>query len=162
VVKPGDRIFAQPKVTGTFTLDGVPADHHLIFVATGTGLAPFMSMVRTPDTWTPGRKISLVHGVRYPQDFAYADELESLKSSRELFEYHPIASRAPESFEGKKGRVQTLFESGVIALNPSVDHVFLCGNPGMIDALESDLTSRLGYVVHSKKTPGNLHVEKYW
>lgn len=162
VVKPGDRIFTQPKVAGTFTLEGVPADHNLVFVATGTGLAPFMSMIRTPHTWTEGRKITLVHGVRYPQDFAYADELESLRSARGLFEYYPIASRAPESFQGRKGRVQTLFDGGAIALNPALDHVFLCGNPGMIDALEGNLTNQLGYVVHSKKTPGNLHVEKYW
>lgn len=162
VVKPGDRLFAQPKVTGTFTLEGIPDDHNLVLVSTGTGLAPFMSMARTPATWTGGRKITIVHGVRYPQDFAYADELLSLKSSKQNFEYLPIASRASESFTGRKGRVQALFEDGSIDLNPAKDHVFLCGNPAMIDDLERDLTTKLGYVVHSKKTPGNLHVEKYW
>lgn len=162
VVKPGDRLFAQPKVTGTFTLEGVPSDHNLVLVSTGTGLAPFMSMARTPETWTAGRKITIVHGVRYPQDFAYADELLSLQSSNPNFEYLPIASRASESFTGRKGRVQALFEDGSINLNPATDHVFLCGNPAMIDDLERDLTTKLGYIVHSKKTPGNLHVEKYW
>jgi len=162
VVKPGDRLFSQPKVTGTFTLEGVPNDHNLVLVSTGTGLAPFMSMVRTPLTWSEGRRITIVHGVRYPQDFAYADELSSLAESREGFKYLPIASRAPDSFGGRKGRVQSLFEDSSIALNPEVDHVFLCGNPAMIDDVERDLTSQRGYVVHSKKTPGNLHVEKYW
>jgi|LauGreDrversion4_2_1035121.scaffolds.fasta_scaffold268458_2 ferredoxin--NADP+ reductase len=162
VVKPGDRIFSQPKVTGTFTLDGVPHDHNLVLVSTGTGLAPFMSMVRTPSVWTPGRKITVVHGVRYPQDFAYAEELLSFSSANPGFTYLPIASRADESFTGRKGRVQALFEDGSIQLSPETDHVFLCGNPAMIDDLERDLTTKLGYVVHSKKTPGNLHVEKYW
>lgn len=162
VVKAGDRLFCQPKVTGTFTLDGVPGDHNLVLVSTGTGLAPFMSMVRTPATWTPGRKITIVHGVRYPQDFAYADELSSFASSNPGFTYLPIASRAESSFTGRKGRVQVLFEDGSIQLAPQVDHVYLCGNPAMIDDLERDLTTKLGYVVHSKKTPGNLHVEKYW
>jgi ferredoxin--NADP+ reductase len=153
VVKPGDRIFSQPKVTGTFTLDGVPHDHNLVLVSTGTGLAPFMSMVRTPSVWTPGR---------YPQDFAYAEELLSFSSANPGVTYLPIASRADESFTGRKGRVQALFEDGSIQLSPETDHVFLCGNPAMIDDLERDLTTKLGYVVHSKKTPGNLHVEKYW
>jgi ferredoxin--NADP+ reductase len=162
VVKPGDRLFAQPKVTGTFTLDGIPDDHNLVLVSTGTGLAPFMSMVRTPSTWTSGRKITIVHGVRYPQDFAYSDELLSYSSQRNDFTYLPIASRASESFSGRKGRVQALFNDGSINLNPQSDHVFLCGNPAMIDELERDLTGSLGYTVHSKKTPGNLHIEKYW
>lgn len=162
VVKPGDRIFSQPKVTGTFTLDGVPHDHNLVLVSTGTGLAPFMSMIRTPATWTPGRKITVVHGVRYPQDFAYAEELSSFSSSNPGFSYLPIASRADASFGGRKGRVQALFEDGSIQLTPEIDHVFLCGNPAMIDDLERDLTNKLGYVVHSKKAAGNLHVEKYW
>jgi ferredoxin--NADP+ reductase len=119
-------------------------------------------MVRTPSVWTPGRKITVVHGVRYPQDFAYADELVSFSSSNPGFTYLPIASRADESFAGRKGRVQALFEDGSIQLTPEVDHVYLCGNPAMIDDVERDLTTKLGYVVHSKKTPGNLHVEKYW
>jgi ferredoxin--NADP+ reductase len=162
VVKPGDRIFSQPKVTGTFTLEAVPAEHNLVLVSTGTGLAPFMSMVRTPSVWTPGRKITVVHGVRYPQDFAYSDELSSFSAQNPGFTYLPIASRADASFTGRKGRVQALFEDGSIQLTAETDHVFLCGNPAMIDDLERDLTTKLGYVVHSKKTPGNLHVEKYW
>ncbi|MEY4669751.1 MAG: Ferredoxin--NADP reductase [Pseudomonadota bacterium] len=162
MVKEGDRIFSQPKVTGTFTLEGVPEDHNLVLVSTGTGLAPFMSMVRTPSVWTPQRRITIVHGVRYPQDFAYADELSSFASANSRFTYLPIASRADGSFVGRKGRVQALFDDGSIQLQPETDHVFLCGNPAMIDDLERDLTTKLGYVVHSKKTPGNLHVEKYW
>lgn len=162
VVKPGDRIFAQPKVTGTFTLEGVPEEHNLVLVSTGTGLAPFMSMIRTPATWTSGRKITVVHGVRYPEDFSYTDELLGYQDARNgLFSYLPISSRAPESWSGRKGRVQTLFHGGEISLNPATDHVYLCGNPGMIEELEKQLTGS-GYIVHSKKTPGNLHVEKYW
>jgi ferredoxin--NADP+ reductase len=160
-VKPGDRVFAQPKVTGTFTLDGVPEDHNLVLVSTGTGLAPFMSMIRTETTWTPSRRITVVHGVRYPHDFAYADELHGFAARSTGFTYLPISSRAPEDWSGRKGRVQRLFEDGSISLDPDLDHVFLCGNPGMIDDIERDLTQR-GYTVHSKKAPGKLHLEKYW
>ncbi len=160
-IKEGDRLFCQPKVTGTFTLDSVPADHNLVLVSTGTGIAPFMSMIRTPSTWTPGRKITVVHGVRHPEDFAYSEELQSFEANNSSFQYLPIASRAAESWEGRKGRVQRLFESGEINLNPLLDHVFLCGNPAMIEELEVSLTT-FGFSLHSKKLPGNLHLEKYW
>jgi ferredoxin--NADP+ reductase len=160
-LKPGDRLFSQPKVTGTFTADDVGTDRNLVLVSTGTGLAPFMSMVRTDDIWTPGRKVTVVHGVRYPSDFAYADELMALREGGRNLEYLPIASRAGDDFAGRKGRVQKLFEEGALAPNPQRDSVFLCGNPAMIEELEVALIGQ-GFVLHSKKTPGNLHVEKYW
>lgn len=158
----GDRIFAQAKVTGTFTLEGVGPEHNLVLVSTGTGLAPFMSMVRTDETWSGSRSVTIIHGVRYPQDFAYTDELDALMARQAArFRYLPIASRAPESWSGRHGRVQRLFEDGSIVLNPEQDRVFLCGNPAMIEDLERELCQR-GYTLHSKKSPGNLHVEKYW
>lgn len=160
-LKEGDRLFAQPKVTGTFTLEGIPENRNLVLVSTGTGLAPFMSMVRTGEIWSPSRKITVVHGVRYPTDFAYADELSSYQESGKGLCYLPIASRAGEDYTGRKGRIQRLFEDKLVHPNPEEDSVFLCGNPAMIADLERHLCDR-GFVLHSKKTPGNLHVEKYW
>jgi ferredoxin--NADP+ reductase len=160
-LQPGDRLFSQPKVTGTFTVDGVEPERNLMLVSTGTGLAPFMSMVRTEELWTPERRVTVVHGVRHATDFAYADELLSLQEGGRALEYLPIASRAGAEFSGRKGRVQKLFEEGLLVPNPERDSVFLCGNPAMIEDLERYLTDR-GFVLHSKKTPGNLHVEKYW
>jgi ferredoxin--NADP+ reductase len=160
-LNPGDRLFSQPKVTGTFTLDGVSVDRNLVLVATGTGLAPFMSMVRTSTTWESDREITVVHGVRYPSDFAYADELELFRAAGKKFNYLPIASRAGGDFTGRKGRIQKLFESGELEPNPATDSVFLCGNPAMTEDMEKHLVER-GFTVHSKKSPGTLHVEKYW
>lgn len=160
-LKEGERLFAQPKVTGTFTLEGLPPDRNLVLVSTGTGLAPFMSMIRTEEVWTPHRQITVVHGVRYPSDFAYADELMSYQQSGRGLLYLPIASRAGDEYAGRKGRIQKLFEDQVVAPHPDRDSVFLCGNPAMIEDLERHLTGR-GFVLHSKKSPGNLHVEKYW
>jgi ferredoxin--NADP+ reductase len=148
-------------VTGTFTLDGVPPGKNLVLVSTGTGLAPFMSMVRTSSTWGSNRRVTVIHGVRYPEDFAYSDELRTLESSTQGLEYLPIASRAAETWSGRKGRVHRLFDDGTVKLNPEMDHVFLCGNPAMIEELEVSLATQ-GFQVHSKKSPGNLHVEKYW
>jgi len=159
-VKPGDRVFCQPKVTGTFTLEGVPHEHNLVLVSTGTGLAPFMSMVRTPATWTPGRRITIVHGVRHTTDLGYRAELEALAATEKGLIYHPVVSRDP-GWSGAKGHVQSLFENGTVPADPQKDNVFLCGNPAMIEGMETLLTSR-GYTVHSKKNPGNLHLEKYW
>ena len=160
-LQPGDRLFSQPKVTGTFTVEGIESERNLVLVSTGTGLAPFMSMVRTAELWTPERKITVVHGVRYATDFAYADELLSLRESGRALEYLPIASRAGAEFSGRKGRIQKLVEEEVLVPDPNQDSVFLCGNPAMIEDLERYLTER-GFVLHSKKSPGNLHVEKYW
>lgn len=160
-LQPGDRLFSQPKVTGTFTAEDVAAEKNLIMIATGTGLAPFMSMVRTDQLWEQNRKITLVHGVRYPSDFAYAEELQSLVRRGRALEYLPIASRAGDEYAGYKGRVQKLFEERLLSPDPANDAVFLCGNPAMIEDLERYLIAQ-GFVLHSRKNPGNLHVEKYW
>ena len=158
--KEGERVFVAAKVTGTFTLEQVPDDQTLVFVATGTGLAPFISMIRTPQTWKPGRTVTLLHGVRYAADLAYRQELSDFKPDNGRFIYHPVVSRDPE-FPGFHGHVQKLFEEGVVTLNPERDHLFLCGNPGMVESMEKFAVER-GYKEHSKKSPGNLHVEKYW
>lgn len=161
-LKEGDRLFAAPKIIGTFTLHDVPPERNLVLVSTGTGLAPFMSMIRTPETWTPNRKVSIIHGVRYSKDLAYRDEIFALQETQPNLSYHAFVSREdaqPGFFN--KGYVQTLFTDGTLNVKPDQDHVFLCGNPAMVDDVEKLLTGQ-GYIVHSKKTPGSLHLEKYW
>lgn len=160
IPREGERVYCAPKITGTFTLQDVNSDANLVLVSTGTGLAPYMSMIRTPGTWTEGRKITLIHGVRYPQDLAYADEIAGYVKNYPLT-YIPVVSRGGIDWAGRSGHVQKLFSEGQIALDPSRDHVFLCGNPAMIDETERMLIER-GYIVHSRKTPGSLHLEKYW
>jgi len=160
VPQEGGRVYLAPKITGTFTLEDVPADHNLVLVSTGTGIAPYMSMLRTPEVWTPERRIVVVHGVRYARDLGYREELEAVCARDPRLSYHPVVSRDAE-FGGHRGHVQHLFEGGALPLNPARDHVFLCGNPAMIDGMETLLTGR-GYTVHSRKQPGNLHLEKYW
>jgi ferredoxin/flavodoxin---NADP+ reductase len=160
-LQPGDRLFVAPKITGTFTLESVDDGHNLLLVATGTGLAPYISMIRSQFVWTPQRQITLVHGVRLPEDLAYRDELEALSESRGDFRYIPVVSRSSD-FVGLRGRVPRAFDEGLVQSDPSIDHVFLCGNPAMVEELESRLVG-IGYEVHSRKTPkGKLHVEKYW
>jgi ferredoxin--NADP+ reductase len=162
----GARLFAAPKVVGTFTINEVPADHNLVLVATGTGLAPYISMLRTPSTWTPGRNITVIHGVRYPADLGYSEELQAFERTKKGFRYLPVVSRGGDSWGGLKGYAQHLFRPEGLAgeqvkLDTSKDHVFLCGNPGMVEEAEAMLVHS-GFKVHAKKEPGNLHVEKYW
>jgi ferredoxin/flavodoxin---NADP+ reductase len=159
-LKVGDRIFCGPKIKGHFVLKPAPDTSNLIMVATGTGLAPFISMLKTPGTWKEGRKVALLHGVRYGQDLAYGNEIETIQRQHPQLSYFPVVSR--EDIPGtSKGYVQKLFEEQMVPTDPFNDHVFLCGNPDMIEAVETRLLAR-GFSVHSTKTPGNLHYEKYW
>ncbi len=161
LVKENDRIFAAPKITGTFTIDEVPASENLVLVATGTGLAPYISMIRTPSTWS-GRNVTIVHGVRYSKDLAYRDELVELANRRADFRYLPIVSRADPEWDGARGHIQSLIDSHTLVVDAAKDHVFLCGNPAMVNDMESRLISG-GYSVHGRKNPtGKLHLEKYW
>lgn len=162
LLKQGDPVFLSPKVVGHFTLEPVSADRNLIFVATGTGIAPFMSMLRTKSTWTAGRKITILHGVRYKADLCYRNELLELAQNNPNFKYHAVVSRDQAEAGIEKGYVQSLFENGVVSCQADRDNIFICGNPAMIDDMEKLLLTK-NYSVWSKKNPaGSLHLEKYW
>jgi ferredoxin--NADP+ reductase len=161
-IQPGDRLWMAQKITGTFSLEGVSPEKNLIFVATGTGLAPFIAMLRTPSIWdSPMRHVTLLHGVRFPQDLAYAEELRALEKQQPNFSYFSTVSRADSSWQGKKGYIQNFFTDKLLTPDLERDHIFLCGNPGMVEEVERLLTLS-GFSVHSKRNPGNLHLEKYW
>ena len=160
-LKEGDRVYTAPKITGHFTLDPIPEDSPVIMIATGTGLAPFISMLKTGDLLKT-RKITLVHGVRHITDLAYREELLMLQSMYiQNLKYFCVVSRDEETDNIYKGYVQSLIERDILQLDPTKDHVLMCGNPRMIEDVEKLLTPK-GFIVHSKKTPGNLHFEKYW
>lgn len=158
----GERLFCAAKITGTFTLDGVKDGSRLIFISTGTGLAPFISMLRNGVLETSAKSIALLHGVRYPSDLGYREEVEAFSNKYPgRLQYVPVVSRGGDAWAGIKGHVQQVFAQGVVTPDAVTDHIFMCGNPAMIEELEVSLTAK-GFIVHSKKTPGNLHVEKYW
>jgi ferredoxin/flavodoxin---NADP+ reductase len=160
-LKGGDRVYLAPKITGTFTLGPVPLDRNLVLVSTGTGIAPFMSMLRTDSTWTEGRNITLLHGVRYLPDLAYREELLSLQQSRSNFRYIAYSSRDEAKDDVRKGYVQRAFHDQLVELDAQRDHIFLCGNPGMVDEIQQ-LLQGIGFREHTRKDPGNIHLEKYW
>ena len=160
LVREGDRLFLGPKLKGTFTLEAVPHGSNLIMVSTGTGIAPFISMLRSPGFWEQYKEVTLIHGIRYMTDFAYADELADLTKTKP-FRYLSIVSRPEDNWTGEKGYVQDLIKRNIVTPAPSTDHVLLCGNPGMINDV-SNLLIEKGYKEHHRREPGNLHIEKYW
>jgi ferredoxin--NADP+ reductase len=161
MLKEGDRVFCAQKIIGTFTTAPIPAEHDLILVSTGTGIAPFLSMVRTPSIWSSGRKITIIHGARFEGDLAYRTELTELAKSNTNFKYYPVLSRKNDGWTGQAGYVQHLFEKNVVVADPKRQDIMICGNPKMIEDLKAVLVPK-GYTVHSKRSPGNLHVEEYW
>lgn len=165
----GGGLFLGPKASGMFTMDRVAPGKAVLLVATGTGLAPYMSMLRTMLVNDSTRSYVVLHGARYSWDLGYRAELESLARLRPNLTYIPSITRPDEDphFRGHTGRIQTLLEQGIVetlsgvALYPARTEVFLCGNPEMIRAVKELLSPRAFTAPHGKE-PGTLHVEEYW
>ena len=165
----GQRLWLNPKVKGKFTLDPIPPDSSLVMVATGTGIAPFISMLQQYRSSGRWKRCALVEGVRYANDLGYEDQLAELQEADRTIQYCATVSREPEgsSWKGKRGRVnQLLTLSGFRSafgwdLSPADTQVLLCGNPAMIDEVTADLSNH-GFKPHSKKDPGQIHFERYW
>ncbi len=165
----GDRIWMDQRVFGEFTLEGVPAGQHLVFVSTGTGLAPFISMLRTYYGKGRWERVAILNGCRFVRDLGYHDELWHLQARDARVVYHPIVTREPadSKWRGLRGRVQAILAEdsfeGLVGwpLDPQECHVFLCGNPQMVDECEQELLER-GFQLHKRREPGNLHLERYW
>ncbi|HBF12543.1 MAG TPA: ferredoxin--NADP reductase, partial [Deltaproteobacteria bacterium] len=92
-LKVGDPLFLGPKITGTFTMDPVPKDKNIVFIGTGTGLGPFMSMIYGNIETLGSRKFAVLHGVRTSQELCYRGELAALARMSSNFAYLPIISR---------------------------------------------------------------------
>ncbi len=169
-LKPGDRIWLAPKITGMFTLDSVPNDVNLALIATGTGLAPYLSMVRTHADNGTWRRVAILHGARQSMDLGYHDELEMLAKYNPKVDYLPIISRPQNElvpWTGNAGYVQDLWKKKILHTTwgfdptPENTHIYLCGNPGMIDEMMATLEAE-GFKEHTNISPGQIHVEKYW
>lgn len=166
----GSRLWLGPKITGLFTLNDVPPGKNLVMVATGTGLAPYMSMLRTRLASGGGRRVAVLVGARHSWDIGYQAELHTMQRLVPEFTFVPVVSRPveePTPWGGPVGHVQALWSDGVLEKawgarpTPEDTHVFLCGNPAMIEGMETLLAGE-GYKLHEKGSPGQIHVEKYW
>jgi ferredoxin--NADP+ reductase len=168
---PGDELWLAPNIAGFFTLEPVPTGADLALFATGTGLAPFVSMLRHAQraATRPWRRCVVVHGARNAAELGYRDELTACAAAGGDVVYLPLVTREPESsgWSGRRGRLQSLLEGDAwraavgAPLDPTCWHVFLCGNPEMIDDMDARLKA-LGFSHHRRTAPGNLHFERYW
>jgi ferredoxin--NADP+ reductase len=164
-----DRLHVGGKATGLFTLDRVPEDRHVLLVATGTGLAPYMSMLRTQLVCGGWRRFVILQGARFSWDLGYRAELTGLSRHCRNMIYLPVVSRpqADPSWKGLSGYLQDVLLSGIVEersgypLTPEHFHVFLCGNPGMI-AAGKELLFRQGFVPDRGRIDGTIHTEEYW
>ncbi|MCW8905334.1 ferredoxin--NADP reductase [Sedimenticola sp.] len=165
----GDRLYVAEKSKGLFTLDRVPVESNVLLVGTGTGLAPYVSMLRSEVLANRDRRIAVLHGASFSWDLGYRRELESLSLYNDHFSYIPTISRphVDKDWQGFTGRLPpflddpTLEELCGFALEPGPSHVLLCGNPAMIEDATVRLEAR-GYQQKRPREPGNLHMEKYW
>ncbi len=169
LLRNGDRLWLGPKAKGHFTMQDVPPDRNVVLIGTGTGLAPYIAMIRDYHRCNSGRKFVVVHGARYERDLGYRDELETLARECQTLEYLPTVSRPDEDSEwsGHVGRIQSVLNDGSLAvalaapLTADTTQVFLSGNPEMVDDLTHVFTAR-GFTLHAPRNPGTLHIERYW
>jgi ferredoxin--NADP+ reductase len=163
------RFHLQSEIEGAFTLSPVDPTANVVFVATGTGLAPYMSMIRSfASEHRPWGRLALLHGVRHEQDLGYRAELEVITATEPTIQYLPIVSRQSD-FDGHTGHVGDLLHGASLPdlmgfeLDPASSHVFLCGNPAMVDE-QAQLLGAKGFAhFGSQGNPdGRLHYEKYW
>lgn len=168
-LKVEDRLFLGNKSTGMFTLERVPAEQHVLLVGTGTGLAPYVSMIRTELECGGPRKFVVLHGAHSSADLGYRTELTALARLCSNLIYIPSITGIDEEpgWTGPTGYLQDILFSGVVEdraglpVDPEHVHVFLCGNPGMIEATKARLLER-GFSPDQRKVMGNVHTEEYW
>jgi ferredoxin--NADP+ reductase len=167
----GDKVLVGRKPTGTLIQDNLHPGKHLYLLGTGTGLAPFVSIIKDPDTYERYEKIILVHGTRTIAELGYgelivnkllADEFFG-ELAREKLLYYPTVTR--EAFRNT-GRITTLLETGKLQsdlglppLDLAADRVMLCGSPEMLTDLNLLLKSR-GFHEGNHSEPGHYVIEK--
>jgi ferredoxin/flavodoxin---NADP+ reductase len=164
----GDAIWIDDRPLGFFTLQHVPVAQKLWLFATGTGLGPFLAMLKGHEIWSRFERIVLAHGVRLNAHLGYADVLSGWARERPgQFSYLPMTTREPALPGGLHGRLPELIRSGALetsaglALEPEGTHVLLCGNPNMLSDVQAVLGER-GLVKHRPRKPGHVSVESYW
>jgi len=170
-IQVGDTIVVGRKPTGTLLIDYLLPGKRLYLLSTGTGLAPFMSVARDPETYEKFDQVVLVHGVREVKELAYHELLSTGLGNDELLgdvirghlHYYPTVTREPFA---NQGRITDLIDSGKLfadlglpTLNAADDRVMMCGSPGMLRDLKVMLEAR-GFKEGNTSTPGDFVVER--
>ena len=170
-IQVGDTIIVGKKPTGTLLIDYLTPAKRLYLLSTGTGLAPFLSIIRDPETYEKFETVVVVHGVRQVDELAYHDLIVDHLPQHEFLgdmigqqlRYYPTVTR--ETYRNM-GRVTALIESGKLftdlalsPMNPAEDRVMLCGSPGMLNDLKHMLETQ-GFVEGNTSIPGDFVIER--
>lgn len=170
-IQVGDSLLLNTTPFGYLTLARyqLPLPNDLWLLATGTGLAPFLSILKTIDVWQQYQRIILVYSARTSQELAYQAEIGSIKSiygdNGAEFVFLPIVTREAD-YAGEKARIPNLIVSGKLTelveqkLDKQRSHVMLCGNPQMVEDTKEALKS-IGLTMN-RRGEGNIAVENYW
>jgi ferredoxin/flavodoxin---NADP+ reductase len=171
-LKPGDPIMVSRKPTGTLVLNDLRPGKHLYLLGTGTGLAPFLSIVRDPETYERFDRIVLAHGVRRISDLVFAQYIEQELPRheylgdlvREKLFYYPSVTREPYRHRGRltDAIVEGMMSeaAGLPPLNPQTDRVMLCGSPAMLEDTGALLDGRGFQISPRTREPGDYVVER--
>jgi ferredoxin--NADP+ reductase len=167
----GDGVIVNRKTTGTLVLEHLLPGKRLYLLATGTGIAPFLAIVRDPETYERYEQVILVHGVRHAAELAYRDYLRNdLRKDEYLgpyaesqLLYHPTVTREPFP---NVGRITQILSDGSLSetlrlpkLDPNHDRVMMCGSPAMLEDMTA-IVSSLGFAEGSNNTSGSYVIEK--
>jgi ferredoxin--NADP+ reductase len=166
-LEPMDVVFFAPGASGNFVLGEIPDADYLWLIATGTGIGPYLSMLRTEAPWKRFRKVILVHAVKHAKELIYRDAIEAIRAARKdefrlvsfvSRERHPgaLAGRIPEAIT-----TESLERAAGLELSARSSQVMLCGNPDMVTDVVDVLKTR-GMKRHRRREPGHISVEPYW
>lgn len=168
----GDEVLMSRKPVGTLVVDDLRAGRNLYLFGTGTGLAPYMSIIQDPETYERFEKVVLIHGVRFVSELAYADYIEKELPNHEYFGdiisdqliYYPSVTREPFR---NKGRITELIESGKLfadiglpELDPALDRAMICGSPAMLEDISTLLKARGFEISPGVGQPGDYVIER--
>ena len=166
----GDELYLEKIPYGFLTLARyqLPLPQDLWLLGTGTGLAPFLSMLQDFETWHKYQQINLVYSVRTEAELAYAERIEEIAAvfgeGHQGFRFIPVITRDPHA--PLHERLPVLIGNGALeqaaglALNPASSHVMLCGNPQMVEDTKEALKAR--GLTMNRRGEGNIAVENYW
>jgi ferredoxin--NADP+ reductase len=166
-LKPGDSIQVSPRAAGFLVLSEVPQARHLWLMATGTGVGPFLSILKTAAPWERFEKTILVQAVRTVAELTYQDTIRNIAAQHpERFFYIPFVSREETDFAIQARIPQTIVDGRLearagVPLAAADSQFMLCGNPDMVRDASETLIGR-GFKKHRRRDPGHITVETYW
>ena len=138
-LEPGDRIYVSKRIVGVFKLAETPENQDIVMIATGTGMAPYISFLRSYLISRPESKMAVIQGAAKQWDLGYYSELSFLENTFENFVYLPTLTEADETWTGHQFWIEEMLEKDIlkdeagIEINPGKTHFFLCGNPKMVE-----------------------------